>query len=360
MLVFVGVAICTSNSIAETQYEWKNNDEAINNGAIDVDILWPLDDTYVTINGERSLFCTASDPDCERNKPDGGEWSDWYPISDDVTSGDSSSDYHILWTCSGGGQIMEDITHTKYGTLATYEAPDYSAGNNVRDVTVTATADDFDRGNENPTNKGYKESDDDDSITLKVWQVTVTAQQSGTTSSNYDGPTMPERFGDTDLGWITPASDPNTDGYYGNTQIKGSIPSGPGVTTGYAWYQYITGHSRYKVNGGSWVYDANYPSPHLDVPPPVVNSDTDSMSDGEDVREIFLLDAPGWWAYTSNDRYIDPENWSDKEISYDLEIHVEYGGNQISNTCDWDTDYVLDVNEIDSTWMPVGGHTPEE
>lgn len=356
MLVFVGVAICTSTSIAETQYEWENDDEAINNGAIDVDIIYPPDDTYVTINGEKGLACTASDPDCERNKPDGGAWSDWYPISDDVTSGNTSSNYHILWTFTGDGEILDE---DKYYTSSLYTAPDYSEGNDVRDVTITATADDIDRGNESPTNKGYKESDANDSITLKIWQVTVTAQQSGTTSTNYDGTAMPQYYGDTDLGWITP-NDPNAAGYHGNTQIKGSIPSGPNVQTGYSWSQYFKGYARYKVNGGSWVYDPNEPDWKEDG---TALTDCDSRhpnGGGTDVREIFTLDAPGFTAgYDNNDYIGNPHNWTDAENKLDFKTYVNYGGNRISNEdCIWEVDFVLDVNEADSTWIPVGEHTP--
>ena len=355
IVVFAGLTICANTSIATTYYEWQNN------GAISVNITSPASETYVPINMFTELHATANDPDCERRKQDSDPWTDWYAINDDVSSGDTVNNYHIWWTCTGDGEILDGY---EYGPMSYYESPDYSAGNNVRAIDIVAHADDFDRGNENPTNKGYKESAGSNSICLNVWQITVETQQSGTTSTNYDGPAMPESRGDTELGWITPCTLDNKAGYYGNTQIKGSIPSGPNVKTGYCWFQDSWSYARYKVQGNSnWVYDIGPQTEWTeDMLPDYARKDEDSRhpnGSGIDVREIFALDAPGFYAgYTDATRIDAPDNWTDYELDANLKAYVYLGPVRVSNEHIWATDFVLDVDENTQTWIPVGNHTP--
>ena len=144
---------------------------------ISVNISSPADNTYVPINHGQSLQASAVDWDCERYRDPGEQWSAWYTYYDDVTTGNTSSDYHMWWT------KMDGTFTDMYGTTATWIAPDYSAGNNVRNVAVTAHANDYNRGSDT---SGYNDTGREDFITLKVWQVTVTAKQSSSISTNND------------------------------------------------------------------------------------------------------------------------------------------------------------------------------
>lgn len=104
---------------------------------ISVTVTAPDDDFWVWINS--TLNVTASASDIDRYRCD--EYSyEWYSYSDEVSSGETAQDHHIWWTCSEGSFTDE------YGPSATYLAPDYVAGNDDRDVTITAHADDFNRG----------------------------------------------------------------------------------------------------------------------------------------------------------------------------------------------------------------------
>ncbi|MHC4693589.1 MAG: hypothetical protein ACYS67_12680 [Planctomycetota bacterium] len=368
ILLLAVVTICTNTIIAETQYEWKDDE------SIEVEITSPDDDTYVPINHTQSLSATASDPDCQRHKNDGDtEWSDWYPIDDEVTSGNDSNDYHMWWEVSGGGEIVDEAPHTMYGTSALYQAPDYEAGSDVRDVTVTAKADDFNRGDETPTNRGYGDSQQEDSITLKVWQVTVTVSQSGSVSGNndtvgYGDPNKPygDEGGDK-LGWVE-FNEPNGcvfDGH--NTEPKGSVPSGikdssnNDIVDGFVWKQDMKGISRIKTTTS----DPNWVTPYLEndsnwVPDNPGSSWYDgdcrhpNGSSGENVHEIFMLDGPGLRVGTGNNANI-AAGWRTLERDKQYRSFVHYGGERVSNKCVWDHEFI--IVEDSGKWK-VNSHNP--
>lgn len=307
---------------------------------ISVSITAPADNTYVPINHTQSLTATASDTDCYR------VGTTWYDYSDDVTSGNSPTDYHMSWTASTGS-----FTDT-YGTSATYQAPDYSAGNNVRDVTVSAHADDINRGADT---YGYGETAQQHNVTLKVWQVTVTASQAGTKSGNDDADNLPAYCGGTTHGWIIHGTPAGSKGYYGNTEIMGSIPEGPDVTTGYTWSSYYKGVVKYKsdetwhdlMNHDDWTPDGPYDYYDLDSRHP--------NATGTDVRQIFMQDAPGFKTEAGNDYGIG-KGWTDLSWQFDYKSEAKYGFICISNEILWEVKYVLDV--VAGKWHVVGDHTP--
>jgi len=301
--------------------------------------------TYLAINKTKSLSATATDPDCYRVD------STWYNYSDQVTSGNNSTDYHIWWTASEG--TFPDM----YGTSATYEAPDYAAGSSVRNVTVTAHADDFDRGDETPTDAGYAESADTDSITVKVWQIHVGGHIFGTTDSSYDGTPVPTAFGGTDLGWITPNNPAGATGYHCNTELYGSIPSAISTTSGFNWYNYKQGIVRHKTNASepNWAtpYDYNHPSSYeFDFGPAYSYLDADPRhpnTTGTNVHKIFAMDAPGAIVGLTNDAGIPPWTYLDFEMFF--KAWVEMGGVRVSNEAIWCV--FFDLDEVGGNWSEV-------
>lgn len=66
-----------------------------------------------------------------------GVWRDLY---NDMATGNTKLNYHMSWSLSGDGELS-----TEYGPATTYNAPDYSADSDVRDVTLTVTVDEVDR-----------------------------------------------------------------------------------------------------------------------------------------------------------------------------------------------------------------------
>ena len=314
---------------------------------ITVSITAPANNTYLPINHSQSLTATATDPDCYR------VGTTWYPYWDEVEDGEEEADHHMWWTADIGECTEE------YGTTGVYEAPGYSEGNNVRDATITAHADDFNRGED--TEGANDTPAATASITLKVWQITLTVAQTGTTSTNYDGEAVPAWLGGTDLGWVIPGTPAGSLAYAGNTQVKGSIPAGPNVTTGYQWYQVKKGITRYK-KGGTWNYALNSPTVWVaDIDPAYDYLDADSRhpngAEGTDVREIFLLDAPFWVAGAlNNNKIAAPDSWTDIEYDVDFKPKVNLNGIIISNEPIYEVIFTLDVNG--GTWRVVGNHTP--
>lgn len=311
---------------------------------ISINITAPANNTYVPINHTKSLTATASDTDCYR------VGTTWYNYSDDVTSGNSSTDYHVWWTASTGS--FTDM----YGTSATYQAPGYSAGNNVRDVTITAHADDFNRGSDT---YGYNDTAKQKNITLKVWQVTITIQQNGNINANNDSAQSPA-YGDPTLGWIIPGTPAAATGYHGNTQVTGSIPEGPGVTTGYQWYQFKKGLKRIKISDGAWQNIYNQATWELDFDTSYGFLDADSRhpnTTGTDVRQIFALDGPGFVAGATNDALIGaPNNLTDWNFDMDYRPKVNLNNILISNEPVYEVIFTLDVQG--GKWHVVGDHTP--
>ena len=314
-------------------------------GPITVSITSPANNTYVPINHTQVLTASASDPDCYR------VGTTWYDYSDDVTSGETSADYHLDWGA------MEGTLTDMYGPSATYLAPEYSAGYNVRDVLVVVQVGDYNRGADT---FGADDVGDGAEIHLKVWQVTLTVSQTGTASTNYDGTAMPSTWGGATLGWIVPGTPAGAITYAGNTQIKGSIPEGPGVMTGYQWYQSWKGVQRHKESGGSWIDDEAAADWASDFDPSYSYLDADSRhpnSTGDDAREIFAMDAPWFNAGADNDNHIAaPDNWTDCSYDVDFKTKVKHNGIPISNEVEWEVVFTLDAQG--GKWHATGGHAP--
>ncbi|HUT30912.1 MAG TPA: hypothetical protein VMX13_14055 [Sedimentisphaerales bacterium] len=312
---------------------------------IEITIDSPATNTYLPINDTQSLHAYVRD--CDEYRVD----EQWYTYWDEVRSGNTSTDYHIWW------EATEGTWNDMYGVYATYKAPEYESGSSIRTVTITAHANDIDRGDETPTDAGYEEDDETDSITLKIWQIDVTGQISGTTSSNYDGFAMPTAYGGTDLGWVEHGNPTGATGYFGNIQLKGSKSSSLNITTGFSWYNYVKGIVRHKTTTSepSWVtpYDFNEPDYILDFGPagpnPCVDKDMRHPDGGTDVSEIFALDAPGWDTGTDNDKDIPPLTYYD--FCADYKAWVVYSGVPVSNECLWGVGFELD--EVSGEWSDV-------
>lgn len=356
------VAFCSTAYAADPPgpssdgYEWRTGDKDGNSAPIEVNIWHPSDAEksgnppahYTPINQIVDMFASASDTDSYCLPADEGGDGIWYNYSDDVRSGFSAADHHLLWTISSGGG--EFVDSNRYGFLASYRAPDYSHGNNLRTVRVKVEADDYQRAGDNlgdPNDSGK-----DDSIELKIWQVTVSFRQSGTNSPN-NNVQAPIHTGGANLGWVTPGTPPGNTGYNGNTEIKGTIPAGPGVVTGYYWVNEKKGFTRRKVNGGDWVNVLGSTvwtgdSPHH------LFQDRDSRHGGVDVREIFMVDSPGFEAGASNDFGID-QGWTDVERDMNFRAHVKLGDTRISNKQVWPVKMVLEV--ANGKWSVIS-HTP--
>lgn len=323
--------------------EWKTD------RPISVTITEPADNTYLPINHSINLFANASDPDCYR------VGQTWYTYADEVQDGDLESDYHILWEATGGGTLAD-----QYGVAARYDAPDYSQGNDVRNVTVKATADDFNRG----TDKyGDNDDADDASITLKIWQVTVSIHQSGSIDDfdKYDGPDSPPTKGGKTLGWIIPGTPAGAEVYGGNTLIKGTIPEGPAVTTGYSFIQFMKGLRKHKDHG-NWTTDYDEDEWESDITEAAYDfRDIDSRSSngtGEDARQIFLLDCPRIVSNAANNLDIaEPAGYTDQMADMDYKPMVMLNGNRISNEIEYEFIATLQAN-AGGVWTVVGQHTP--
>ena len=169
-------------------------------------------------------------------------------------------------------------------------------------------------------------------------------------------------MGGTTLGWLEHGTPANCEGYYGATELKGTIPAGVAVSTSYTWKQNDKGFARYK-DGTGWHYhfnDVNWTDDSplagwCDVDPRHQNGEG-----GTNVREIFMEDAPGWPALRinqNNDAHIGaPDNWTDQEYDADFETWVVLNGYRISNTHSWEVIWTLDVQG--GKWNVVGGTTP--
>jgi len=264
-----------------------------------------------------------------------------------VTSGNSVDTYHMWWTAIAG--TFTDM----YSPTAIWKAPDYSPGSGISNIAVTAHANDYNRGTDT---SGYDDTGRKDWITLRVWQVTVTSSQSGTTSSNYDGPATPASYGGSNLGWVVPGTPAGATSYHGNTELSGSIPSGVPYRNDYRWYNYMKGYYRHKVQGSSsWVYGWNYSDWIPDFDPSYYWTDRDPKhpnGTGPNVGAIFAMDAPGFLAGSTNDNKIAaPDNWRDLEFDMDYRANVSLDGIPVSNYCYWGVDFVL--TESNGHWSVV-------
>ena len=105
---------------------------------IAVTITAPANNSYLPINHWQPLKATATNTDCYSE-----DEVTWYPYPDDVTTGTTKTNHHIWWTVDEG-RIPEKYGYG--GVSAWYIAPDHLPGHDIRDVTVTANAVDYNHG----------------------------------------------------------------------------------------------------------------------------------------------------------------------------------------------------------------------
>jgi len=315
----------------------------------DVDMT-PAPNDYIPINHTRFLKATAIDKDCWRINEEVEEGEEvWYPYYDDVTSGTAEGNHHMWWTASVGE------LSAAYGPTATYTAPGYSlfrfldSDISVVDVDVYAVDYNIGAGEQGKPNNapGFPdEAPGHASIVLTIWQVTVSVQQSETTSGNYDGPAVGASHGGTHLGWVAHGTPAGATGYHGNTQIKGTIPQGPGILI-YEWHQEAKGEQfnkegpkawwPHKDNSKSWKFDFGPTYPYADADPRSPNGSSNN------VHEIFAMDAPGIQRGVNNDEEIVSKNATGLDYHFDFKTWVEHEGNVISNYCEWQVKFTLGV-----------------
>jgi hypothetical protein len=262
-----------------------------------------------------------------------------------------------MWWSASEGTFID-----MYGVDAIYQAPDYVVGPDVRDVTFYANAADYNRGNDH---YGFANAAATGPATAskpgKVWQVTLTPQQQGNTSQNYDGTPVPAWTGGTTLGWICHGTPAGCVTYGANTQIIGTVGVGPGIPqTGFQWFQDLKGISRHK-EGGAWIMPPDLfqgPGWGADWGPGYTFLDSDTRhpngQGGTDVHEIFAMDAPGFVAGATNNVNIPP----DTELEYHMQFkpYVELGGVRVSNEPVYKSDFTVTV--VGGVWTAVPGHTP--
>lgn len=314
------------------------------------------DNPTIQINAPLSLSLNAYDNDMRFN----GMF--WALYADDVTSGETASDYHIIWSASAG--TMTD----PYGTTAQFIAPDFAAGQGVREINIQAVVDDVNRGAD-------VDAFDDPALNaaepVNVFQITLTLDQGGapgapptSISPNYSGPPIPASGGGGQLGWIEPGNPGGSDGYYGSTQIKGTIPI-PGRESGWTWSQDKKGTRTHTVTppGGAStvVVDENFATWVPDIRPGdgYQWQDTDARhpnATGPDTREIFLWDAPGVRVGVGNNAGIGPpNNWTDINFDIDYKVWVNGPDGRISNELVYEV--FFDLDEGTGTWVPAA-HRP--
>jgi len=238
----------------------------------------------------------------------------------------------------------------------TYGGRPAKARSSVRNVTVTAHADDFDQGDETPTDAGYGETDDTDSITVKVWQIHAGGNISGSMDTDNDT-TQTAWSGDPNLGWIKPNNPAGATGYFGNTELYGSIPTAISTTSGFDWYNEKKGTKRHKETSTEpdWdtPYDYNHPSSYEpDFGPGYGYLDPDPRhpnTTGTNVHKIFAMDAPGAVVGLTNDAAIPP--WTYLEFEMFFKAWVEMGGVRVSNENTWSV--FFDLDEVSGNWSDV-------
>jgi len=344
---------------ASDGYEWRTTDKDGDSAPIKVDINSPDDSEktgepeahYLPINHSEDISASASDTDSYCLPPSKGGDGIFYNYRDDVTSGMAADDHHMIWTIVGGDG--EFIDSNRYGTSVVYKAPGYAAGSDLRTVSLKVEADDFQRGDDELGDSG--DSKESDTIELKIWQITVTARQSGTKSEENDAWASPDAFGGENLGWVIPNSPAGATGYHGNTEVKGTIPEGPGVTRGYRWVSQKSGFVRERpAAGGPWRDVVNYGEAWFDDSPRGIYQDVNSKHDGEDVRKLFMMDAPGQTVGATNDLNIEA-GAGDYDFQLKFRSFVQLGLIEISNREEWDVTFKLDV--VDGKWHVIS-HDP--
>lgn len=337
----------------EQAQEWKKDK------AIQLSIYIPQDNTYLPINHWHELLAVASDSDCYR------VGDSWYLYGDDVTSGSSWDYWHITWefvTSPEEGYITDP-----YGPVSGYVAADYIPGSehNVRDIVLNAMCDDFNFGDDT---YGWNDDPTLASVTIKVWQITVAVEEAGTDSDYYDGDPYPEVWGARDLGWIKYSVPAGCQKYGANTQIRGTIPEGPGQQDpeiDYDWKQELKGYVRvWKIGAENWTYTANdqnwVPDPFPETPYRYADEDSHSPDNGPDCRMIFLRDSPGFNAGPdNNNNYPPPDTIDTYERDRYYRDWVEIDGLRASNiSAEWRCKLQLMLEN--GKWKLYGSHIPAE
>lgn len=310
------------------------------------------DNPTIQINAPLSLSLNAYDNDMRFN----GMF--WALYADDVTSGETASDYHIIWSASAG--TMTD----PYGTTAQFIAPDFAAGQGVREINIQAVVDDVNRGADVD---GFDDPALNAAEPVEVFQITLTLDQGSggppnpptSVSPNYDGPAVPEWYGGGQLGWIEPGSPPGTTRFGGATQIKGTIAA-PGPASGWIWAQDkkgIRSHTEDPPDGPPVsVVDDNWPNWVPDKGPGGANNewqDADARHPnvtGPDTREIFWLDTPSVGLNPQ------PGTWVAYHFDMDYKTWVNGADGRASNELEWEVKF--DVNFVNGAWVVQPGHVP--
>jgi hypothetical protein len=281
---------------------------------------------WMPINDSVELVATATDPDKYRCTVGAGGDGVWYDYYDDVTSGTTSSTYHMSWSVSGGGELS-----TEYGTSTTYTAPDYAVGSDVRDVSFTATPTDIDRpGDEEQLTANNDATPVPATLPAKVWQITVTKDGA------HDGDnakTAPAWGGGTTLGWTIPGTPADCTDYGWNVEFKGTIPAGvntAGMT--FAWVQKRKGTIKYTDGAGQHddvpaIADGNPDvwANEADDSPLAAYQQTTPVND-----KVFMVDCPGWIAGATNNTNV-AAGWTEYDRKRDYRCYVTSGGKVISN-----------------------------
>ncbi len=325
----------------------------------------PNSNAWVAVNHSISLEATAADIDECRVSTDGGvTWGAWKNYGDDVSSGTTASDYHVIWTGPGNPDI--EFPGGRYGRSVLYKAgPPGSSGT----ASITCEAFDYDRANDSEDTNGDTAGSPDsgnnsdgsgsDTVDINIWEVEATVSQAGSKSLNNDVADRP-LYGDPKLGWVFPGTPPGCIGYHGNTEIKGVIKpaSAPGFLVG--WRSEVMGTVKHIDTSSvpNYVIDLFNPTWTPDGPNPGF-ADVDPKfpnGTGSDTDEVFMNDNPGARVGASNDSDIVANGWS--EINWDDDYRsyaVSFYGVPISNVETWEVKFVLEV--VNQKWSPVS-HTP--
>ena len=362
-VTFLTVVTCWQAGAAITNIEYNTGGNGIT-----VSITSPANDnTWIPVNGSASLMASASDLDqCRTSTNNGASWSNWSNYYDDVTSGTTSTDYHMIW--SGPGNPAQEFAYGRYGTSVTYYPGPYG---NAGDKSITCTAYDYDRTSPDdredtngdttgsPNSSANNDGSGSATRTIHVWQVTVTTRQSGSKSTNNDIANYAV-YGDPSLGFVTPNNPAGCAGYHGKTEFKGVITSGAPYRADYLWCNFKKGTSRHAVSSdpSTWIVHANYPDFVADGPDSAF-ADSDPRhpnATGTDTSEIYGWDGPGFAAGLSNDSNIAaPDNWCKYEYQRDFKVLVKSGSLTVSNECLWAVTMALDVSS--GHWTATS-HTP--
>ncbi len=253
----------------------------------------------------------------------------------------------MKWLATGNGRYLD-----QYGTTASYEAGPYTVGDNVRSVTITVEADDFDGNGDTDSTSDNDEAKDSHTVTLKVWQLAVEENQA---HDNDCALAVPASDGGSNPGdWCIPNTPAGCTKYTWNQEIKATIPVGPS-TTGitFTWVQKKKGTYTGVLDGDP-----------INVLPPIADGNPDVWANEEADgptptsqqttpvnRKIFMDDQPGFRAGAANNIGI-ADDWTELDCQRDYRSYVVVGGRVVSNKMEWLPYYKINVVPPDTgaTW----------